>query len=162
MSLDGFIAGPSGNYEWIPPDPGVDFGAFFKKIDTAVMGRRTFEVALANGSTAMPGMRSVVASRTLRQEDYPEVTITADAVATVAALRLEGGKDIWLMGGGDLFKDILTAGLVDTVEVGVIPILLGEGLPLLPTISQSTRLKLTQHEAFPSGVVLLRYDVVRD
>jgi dihydrofolate reductase len=162
MSLDGYIAGPSGNYEWIIMDPAVDFGAFFKKIDTVVMGRRTFEVAISNGSAGMPGMRSVVASRTLRPTDYPDVTITADAVATVASLRLEDGKDIWLMGGGNLFHDILAAGLVDTVEVGVIPILLGDGLPLLPTISQSTRLTLTKHEAFPTGVVLLQYDVVRE
>lgn len=162
MSLDGYIAGLSGNYEWIPTDPGLDFGAFFKKIDTVVMGRRTFEVALSQGSAAMPGMRAVVASRTLRPADYPDVTITADAAPTIASLRLEEGKDIWLMGGGDLFKNILAAGLVDTVEVGVIPILLGEGLPLLPTITQSTRLKLTKHEAFSSGVVLLQYDVVRE
>jgi dihydrofolate reductase len=163
MSLDGYIAGPAGEYDWIIMDPAIDFGAFFKTIDTVVMGRLTFEVALSSGSAgSMTGMRSVVASRTLRAADYPDLTITADASATVASLRLEEGKDIWLMGGGVLFHGLLDAGAVDTVEVGIIPVLLGKGLPLLPTISRATRLKLARHETFPTGVVLLRYDVVRE
>lgn len=160
MSLDGYIAGPSGEYDWIIMDPAIDFAAFFKKFDTVVMGRRSFEAAVSHGSAKMPGMRSIVMSRTLRAEDYPDVTISSDASATVASLRLEEGKDIWLFGGGQLFHDLLAADLVDTVEVGVIPILLGQGLPFLPTLPKSTRLKLTHHDVFPTGVVLLRYDVI--
>lgn len=161
MSLDGYIAGPSGEYDWIIMDPAINFATFFKKIDTVVMGRGTFEVAQATGMGGLSGMRPVVISRTLRAEDYPDVTISSDAVATVESLHSEEGKDIWLMGGGVLFKDILAAGLVDTVEVGIIPILLGQGIPLLPPLSKSTPLKLTHHDVFPTGVVLLRYEVVR-
>jgi dihydrofolate reductase len=164
MSLDGYIAGPDGEYDWIIMDPAIDFAAFFQTIDTVLMGRRTFEVTLQQGPDAgMPGMRTYVFSRTLRASDFPDVTIVADeAVQRVAALRAEDGKDIWLMGGGVLARSLLDAGVVDTVEVGVVPVLLGQGIPLLPGLEASTRLKLTSTETFPSGIMLLKYAVRRE
>jgi dihydrofolate reductase len=164
MSLDGFIAGPKGEYGWIVADPAIDFAAFFETIDTVLMGRGTFEVALKQGSGGgMPGKRTYVFSRSLRPEDYPDVTIVADDPAsTVAALREEDGKDIWLMGGGVLFRSLLGAGVVDTVEVGIVPVLLGSGIPLLPELSDTVRLELANAETFPSGIVLLKYDVRRE
>lgn len=163
MSLDAFIAGPTGDHDWIVMDPAIDFAAFFDTVDTVIMGRRTFEVVLQQGSAAaMPEKRMYVFSRTLSPEDFPNVTVVADdAVSTVAALRAEDGKDIWLMGGGLLFRGLLEADLVDTVEVGVIPVLLGQGVPLLPAVPKSVRLKLTGTEVFPSGIVLLKYAVLR-
>lgn len=164
MSLDAYIAGPGGEYDWIIMDPAIDFRAFFETIDTVLMGRGTFELALEQGQSdgGMPGKRVFVFSRTLSAEDYPEVTIEADAVSTAAALRDEPGKDIWLMGGGELFRSLVEAELVDTVEVGVIPILLGQGIPLLPTVAQSVHLDFTDSETYPSGIVALRYSVRRD
>lgn len=163
MSLDAHIAGPNDEYDWIVMDPAINFNAFFKTIDTVLIGRRTYEIALRDHSSAgMPGMRTYVFSRTLRPEEHPDVTIVAEnAAATVSALRDEDGKDIWLMGGGDLFRCLLDEGLVDTVEVGVVPVLLGRGIPLLPQIPRSTRLELTKQETFPSGIVLLKYAVRR-
>jgi dihydrofolate reductase len=159
MSLDGYIAGPNGEFDWIVMDPAIDFGAFFSTIDTVLMGRRTFELTLEQGpEAAMPGMRRYVFSRTLRAADHPDVTLVAhDAAPAVAALRAEDGKDIWLMGGGVLFRSLLDAGMVDTVEVAVVPVLLGRGVPLLPGASGATRLALTKMEPFPSGIVLLKY-----
>jgi dihydrofolate reductase len=164
MSLDGYIAGPSGEFDWIIRDPSIDFGAFFKTIDTILMGRKTYEVALGQDSrVGFPGMRVYVFSRTLKPEDHPDVTAVADdAGAAVAGLRDGAGKDIWLMGGGALFQSLLEARLVDTVEVGIIPILLGKGIPLLPPPSQSARLKLTRTEPLASGIVSLSYAVDRD
>jgi dihydrofolate reductase len=163
MSLDGFIADPRGGYDWIIMDPAIDFGAFLSTVDTVLMGRRTFELTRRQGPEgAMPGMRRYVFSRTLRPADYPDVTVVADdAPAAIDALRAEDGKDIWLMGGGVLFKSLLEAGVVDTVEVGVIPVLLGDGIPMLPGASGSTRLVLTKAESFPSGIILLKYAVRR-
>src|SRR5438105_1815994 len=131
MSLDGYIAGPKGEADWIVADPDIDFRALYARFDTALIGRRTFE-AMTGGKKkggAMPGMKTFVFSRTLRQRDYPKVTVVAEkAEETVAALRAEAGKDVWLFGGGLLFRSLLDAGLVDTVEVAVVPVLLGEGL----------------------------------
>ncbi len=158
-SLDGFIAGPDGAYDWIVEDPTIDFAALFAEFDTALMGRRTFEVIRGQGDGGTwPGVRTVVFSRTLRAEDHPAVTVVSDgAEAFVAALKREPGKDLWLFGGGVLFRSLLDAGLVDTVEVALIPVLLGEGLPLLPAGERAAGLKLERCTALPSGIVLLAY-----
>jgi dihydrofolate reductase len=160
--LDGFIAGPKGEADWIIADPDIDFRALFARFDACLIGRRTFEW-MARGKKkagAMPGMKTFVFSRTLRPRDYPKVTIVAENVKeTVTALRAEPGKDIWLFGGGSLFHSLLDLGLVDTVEVAVIPVLLGDGIPLLPPPARTTKLHLTGHKVYKTGIVLLEYTV---
>jgi dihydrofolate reductase len=162
-SLDGYIAGPKGEADWILMDPDIDFRALFAQYDTVLIGRRTFE-GMARGTKkpgAMPGMKTLVFSRTLRQRDYPKVTIVAEnAEETVRALRAEPGKDIWLFGGGLLFRSLLDAGLVDTVEVAVIPVLLGGGVPLFPPPPRAAKLNLNGHKVYPNtGMILLEYAV---
>jgi dihydrofolate reductase len=161
-SLDGYIAGPKGEADWIIMDPEIDFRALYAQFDTALIGRRTFE-GMARGKKkpgAMPGMKTFVFSRTLRQRDYPKVTIVAEKVEeTATGLRAEAGKDIWLFGGGLLFRSLLDAGLVDTVEVAVIPVLLGGGIALLPTPAGQAKLELTGHKVYQTGIVMLEYKV---
>jgi dihydrofolate reductase len=158
MSLDGYIAGPNGEFDWIIAEPEIDFGALFAQFDTLLVGRGTFEFMVQHGQASVPGMKIIVFSRTLRQRDFPDVTIVAGKEKeTVAALRAKPGKDIWLFGGGLLFRSFLDADLVDTVEVAVIPVLLGGGIPLLPAPANLAKLKLTRHKVYKNGTVLLEY-----
>lgn len=163
-SLDRYIAGPNGEADWIVMDPDIDFDELFAQFDTAVMGRKTFlATAQQGGGGAMPGLDVVVFSRTLRPANYPAVSIViGDAVEHVRALKTAPGKDIWLFGGGELFRTLLEAGLVDTVEPAVVPVLLGEGVPMLPSPGVRTRLSLSRHRLYPkSGIMLLEYTVSR-
>ena len=159
-SLDGFIAGLHGEHDWIVADPDIDFAAIFAQFDTLLVGRRTFETMVAAGQASVPGVKIFVFSRTLRQEDYPEVTIVADRPGElVAALKKHPGKDIWLFGGGSLFRSLAELGLVDTVEVVIEPVLLGQGVPLLPASTNRIKLSLAGHKIYGSGMVSLEYQV---
>ena len=163
VSLDGFIAGPKGEYDWIVMDSAIDFAAMYREYDTAVMGRKTYDVAVALGgepATLMPGIEVIVFSKSLEPVTRKGFRIVPDdPVKVVKALKRKPGKDIWLFGGGALFRTLLDAGLVDSVEVAVMPVLISEGIPLLPPGSQAT-LKLSDHKVLPkSGIVALAYSV---
>lgn len=160
MSLDGFIAGPHGEYDWIVSDPGIDFAAIWARFDTLLMGRRTYETAKVR-AVDWPdlGHRWIVVSSTLKAEEHPNVTIQNSSVTDgVAALKAQPGKDIWLMGGGVLFRSLLDAGLVDTVEIMVMPVLLGGGVRLLPE-GRRQSLDLASCKALPTGILILTYFV---
>jgi dihydrofolate reductase len=163
-SLDGYIAGPKGEADWIPMDPDIDFEALFRQFDTLLMGRRTYEALAGQGGPGtFSGQKIVVASRTLENADHPKVTVTADLEGTVRALRERKGKDIWLFGGGDLLRSALELGLVDTVEVAVMPVLLGDGIPLLRSPAPRVTLALTASRVYEkTGTVLLEYAVRRE
>ena len=157
-SLDGYIADVNGGFDWIPHDPAVDFAALFDRIDTVFMGRKTFEVMQAQGGSAWKaGTRVYVASRTLEPESMPGVTLVRENPVEVASsLRHETGDgEIWLFGGGHLFATLLAERQVDAVEVTVVPVLLGAGIPLLAAGVDRTALTLTRSHVYPSGMVML-------
>lgn len=161
MSLDGYIAGPHGEYDWIPMDPDIDFGEMMGSFDTIFLGRKSYEASKQQGGAGMPGMSAYVFSRTLRQEDCPGVTVSDDPKRTLAEIRTSPGKNIWLFGGGELFQSMLSQGLVDIVEIAIVPVLLGGGLPLYPHPAGQAKLKLTKHRVYPkTGIVLLEYATV--
>ena len=161
MSLDGYIAGPNGEADWIVRDPEVNFGELWAQFDTLLMGRRTYDAAIARvGKGAIQGMKTVVVSRTLRPSDHPKITIIPELNRDqLQALRAQSGKDIWLFGGGDLFRVLLEMRQVDTVEVSVMPVLLGNGVALLPPPAQQAKLKLSGQKIYRSGIVSLVYEV---
>jgi dihydrofolate reductase len=161
VSLDGFIAGTKGEYDWIVGDPSIDFGALFKEFDTAVMGRKTYEVLTAQGGNgSLTGLDVVVFSKSLPPSTSKGVRVTRDdAGEVVKALKAQPGRDIWLFGGGALFRSLLDAGLVDTVEVALMPVLLGAGVPLLPP-GAAAKLELVDQKVLPaSGIIALSYRV---
>jgi dihydrofolate reductase len=161
-SLDGYIAGPDGEFDWIVTDPDVDFAAVFKQFDTLLIGRKTYETMLRHGGPEMPGVKAFVVSQTLQQKDCVGATLVRDPVALLPSLLKEPGKDIWLFGGGSLFRSLLEAGLVDTVEVGIVPILLGSGIPLLPMHAGRAKLRLLKHKVYPkTGTVSVEYAVAK-
>jgi dihydrofolate reductase len=96
----------------------------------------------------------------LRPTIHPKITITNDAIDAVRALKIEEGKDIWLFGGGMLFRSLLDAKLVDTIEVAVMPIALSQGVPLLPAGNRSPQLRLLTSKTLPSGVATLNYSIL--
>jgi dihydrofolate reductase len=162
-SLDGYIAGPNGEYDWIPADPEIDFTAMWAAYDTLVMGRKTYEMSLTAGGGFGTSVEVVVYSTTLDPAAHRKVTVvTTDPAAHVRELKAKPGKDIWLFGGGALFRSLLAAGVVDTVETAVCPILLGGGIPLLPVPAAPATLSLTRQKVYQaSGIVLLEYAVGR-
>jgi dihydrofolate reductase len=161
VSVDGYIAGPNGESDWIVMDPDIDFGALMGAFDTVLLGRKTYEAARRQGAGAMPGKQTFVFSRTLRQEECPGETLSSDPAETVTALRRAPGKDLWLFGGGELFRSMLELGLVDAVELAVIPVLLGGGLPLLPQRAKQAGLRLVRHRLYPkTGTLALEYEPV--
>ena len=164
MSLDGYIADANGGADWIVMDPEIDFNAMFAQFDTFLMGRRTYEGMAKYGGAPTPGITKVVFSRTLNQRDHPGVTILNDNWEdAVRALREKPGKDIWLFGGGSLCQSFVNAGLLDGVDVGIIPVLLGGGIPFLATPVKTTKLKLLRHKLYKkSGIVSLEYEVTRE
>jgi dihydrofolate reductase len=159
-SLDGFIAAPGDDTDWIPPEPSFDFAALHAQFDTYLMGRRTYEVARDMGAS-FEGKRVIVASRTLRAEDHPGVEVIGEGLEQrIRELREEAGLDVWLYGGGNLFAQVLAWDLVDTVEPAILPVLLGGGVPLLPGTARPRRLELRSHQAYPGGMILAEYAVI--
>jgi dihydrofolate reductase len=131
-------------------------------VDTVLLGRRSFELVHRSGIPPWgPKMRVYVFSRTLQPEAYPDVTVIgANAAEVVAALRAEPGDgDIWLFGGGQLFSSLLADGQVDAVEVTIVPVLLGGGVPLAAPGGTRAELRLRHTHRYPSGMVSLVYAV---
>lgn len=160
-SLDGYIAGPNGEIDWIVPDPTIDFTSVYSGFDTALLGRHTYELTQQPGAPPWPAdWRIYVVSRTLPAAQRSGVTVVGrDVESTVAALRAESGKDIWLFGGGQLFASLLAAGLVDRIEVAIMPVILGRGIPLVASDGPTSQLLLRSSDVQHNGVVSLAYDI---
>jgi dihydrofolate reductase len=144
---------------FMPKD--YSMAAFFKRIDTAVMGRKTYDVAmkLGGGSMSSSGMKSYVFSRLLVAGERGEVTVVSKTPKQfVEEVRKKKGKDIWLMGGGELAREFLREDLVDELYLGIVPVLIGEGIAAFPSRFPQREFKLTENETFSQGLIALRYE----
>ena len=163
-SLDNYIARPDHAVDWLlwSDEVSAITSEFWKTVDAVVMGRKTYEAAVANGLTAYPGVKNYVVSRSMAEAPDPAVEIVrGDAVEFVRELKSRDGKGICVMGGGELARSLLEADLVDEVGVNIHPVLLGAGIPLFHPMSRQLDLELIDSRVLKTGCVYLLYRVKR-
>ena len=164
-SADGYIARPDGDLDWLTsrPAPKGFYGmnTFMRSIDTKIVGRKTYDASLRLGATFTSKDRAIVCSRQPRPAGAPPgAEFTSEAVGPlVDRLRQETGKDIWLMGGGEIIASFLDADAIDEFVISVVPVFIGDGIPLIARRHRQVPLTLRATERFDDGVVQLHYDV---
>lgn len=159
VTLDGFIEGPQGEFDWCFTDQDYGMNDFLKRIDAVFYGRKSYELMLKwDGGNPFGKMRSYVFSNTLNPQPEFEL-VSGDIVAKVKEIKSSTGKDIWLFGGASLLTAFINAALLDEVWVSVHPLLLGAGKPLFSGLEGRIALKLLESKSYETGLVSLRYDV---
>jgi dihydrofolate reductase len=164
VSLDGYIARADGKVDWLIHDPTIDLGAYAKSFDVIVAGRKTLDLEGAHGGSG--GRLGKVKCFIFSRSKPPGTRGGAEYVnrppsELIRELRASPGKDIWLMGGGELAREFLKDDLVDRMDLGVMPTLLGEGIPLFPRGFPQRDFKLVSFRAHPSGIVWASYERAR-
>ncbi len=163
ISLDGYIARPDGAVDFLFMPKDYSMSAFYSTVDTVIVGRKTFDAAVKmSGGVFASDMPTYVFSRTTRPGQRDGVEFVDQAPAwLIARLRTSHGKDIWLMGGGELAREFLRADLVDALYLGIVPTLLGEGIPLFPSGFPQRDFKLVENQSFSKGLIALKYQRAR-
>jgi dihydrofolate reductase len=166
-SLDGRLAARDGSIDWIlrSDEGAAALADFWQSIDTILVGRKTYDFGrakLGNSAPFAPGMKTYVFSRTLKPGDDPHVEVVAtDAADFVRQLKQQPGKNIFLMGGGELAQSFFDDGLIDELRLNIQPVLLGGGPPLFPPLARELNLELTHSKTLKNGCVLVTYNVKR-
>jgi dihydrofolate reductase len=165
ISIDGYIARRDGTFDFLfmPRDFMDEFAAFNASIDVAIMGRKTYDVVKAMGGAGSGSkVKHYVLSRTLLSGERDGLTfVNVSPKKLVDEIRRGKGKDVWLMGGGEVARDFLQADLVDEIHLGIVPVLLGEGLPLFPSGFPQRNFALMENKSFSRGLISLKYKRVR-
>ena len=167
-SVDGYIARPDGDVAWLDrprPKGNYGMGAFNKSIDTILWGRKTYSKGLEMGMKASwfdAGTQNHVFSRQPQESMEAGFKLVREPInAFVQGLRKKPGKNVWMMGGGEIIASFLDEGEIDEFIINVVPILIGEGIPLIQARHRSIQLKLLSSKKFPDGVVTSQYQVTR-
>jgi len=174
VSLDGFLAGADGGLDWLHFSKDVQqvMKDYWKEVDTILMGRKTYQASVAQAKPAgekakkakqrkEPAMRTYVFSHTLKTINAPGIELVkADAVEFVRDLKQRPGKNICLMGGGELAQSLLAADLVDQIGLNIHPILLGSGIPTFRQFSRRLKLMLKECRQIEGGCILANYEVL--
>lgn len=166
ISLDGYIEGPNGEYDWCFTDQDYGLNEFFERIDAMFIGRKSYEMMQqysenSNGEVVpeMPALTEYVFSKTLKSVKESAVPISGDSIAEARKIKNQPGKDIWLFGGASLYNALMKEGLVDELWMSVHPILLGSGKRLFQEQSSRKVLTLLESKAYETGLVSVRYSV---
>ncbi len=162
VSLDGFIEGPNGEFDWCFTDQDYGLSDFFKRIDAVFYGRKSFQLseqmsAGGDGIPGMPPMKEYVFSNTLTKIKEGAVIVSGDTKEEVEKIKQEPGKDIWLFGGASLTSSLMNLGLVDEIWLSIHPILLGSGKPLFTGITDRIPLQLLESRTYETGLVSVKY-----
>lgn len=162
VSLDGFIEGPNGEYDWCFTDQDYGLNDFFKRIDATFIGRKSYEMlqTAEGGTDWMPKLQEYVFSNTLTHVKENAVIVSGDVIAQAKEIKMQPGKDIWLFGGASLTSAMLEHGLVDELWLSIHPILLGSGKPLFQNGTQRIPLKLEESRTYDTGLVSVKYSIV--
>ncbi len=160
VSLDGYIEGPNGEYDWCFTDQDYGMNDFFKRVDALFIGRKSYELMQQVGEGAVPGMppiKEYVFSTTLTSVKQGAILVKGNVKEAVEKIKSEKGKDIWLFGGAGLTAALLQLKLIDEFWLSVHPIILGSGKPLFSNIPDRTYLQLLENKTYDSGLVSLKY-----
>ena len=163
VSLDGFIEGPNGEYDWCFTDQDYGMSEFYRRIDSVFMGRKSYELTLTMGNAEMPGvpkLQNYVFSNTLKEVKHGAILVNGDIASKVRQIKEEPGKDIWLFGGAELTTSLLNLNLVDEIGLGLHPIILGAGKPLFQGLPERIKLQLVESKTYSSGLVGLTYNIL--
>lgn len=166
VTLDGYIEGPNGEYDWCFTDQDYGLNEFLSRIDAIFIGRKSYEIAQiyaeANNGQLVPGMppvKTYVFSKTLKKVEDGAILISDDAIIEARKIKEQPGKDIWLYGGASLTDALMKERLVDELWMSVHPILLGSGKPLFRPQNSRTQLTLLDSQTYETGLVSLRYQI---
>ena len=161
VSLDSYIEGPNGEYDWCFIDQDYGMSAFLKRIDSVFMGRKSYELVQSMGDVEMPlpKLTEYVFSTTLKELKPGMILIKEDIETEVRKIKNQPGKDIWLYGGASLTTSFLNLGLVDEIMLAVHPIILGQGKALFSNIQNRIGLQLIDHKTYSTGLVSLTYTI---
>lgn len=159
LSLDGFIEGPKGEYDWCLTDQDYGMTDFFRRIDAVFMGRKSWELVkdMNDPVPGMPVLKEYIFSNTLKSAKPDQTIVSGDIVKAIQEIKALPGKDIWLFGGASLNRSLMNAGLVDEYSLAVHPLLLGSGKLLFTGIEHRIPLKLKSAIPYSSGLVILTY-----
>jgi dihydrofolate reductase len=162
LSLDGYIAGPQGEFDWLFTDQDYGLKEFFSRVDTALIGRKTYDLMMKLGGTAYPGMKNYVFSHKRTQTKKKDIVFVSEDIADfVKRLKSEKGKDIWLVGGGELAHSFFKRDLVDEMVLSLHPIMLAKGISLFRESDSRHSLRLLKCQAYSTGLVQLHYARVK-
>jgi dihydrofolate reductase len=156
-SVDGYMEGPNGEYDWILMDKEMDFAEQAKRYDAYFLGRKSYEKIAGMSSKPTPGITHYVFSNTLTQVRPPFSLISGDVKAAVERIKRQEGKDIALFGGASLLASLLDLGLVDEIIISVIPVLLGQGKPMVSLLQDKIWLTLLSSRTYANGTVQVHY-----
>jgi dihydrofolate reductase len=157
VSLDGFIEGPNGEYDWCFIDQDYGMSAFMKRIDTIFLGRKSYEQLISSDKNPFPDKKKFIFSSTLINAGKNFQIISGDLKKEVEAIKNRNGKDVWLFGGAALTESMINEELVDELQLAVHPILLGCGKQLFGNLRERIQLELMDVKTYSSGLVQLMY-----